>query len=207
MNHKNLSYLALGDSYTIGEGVPVNQTYPAQLVELLKAKKLDFNNPKIIAVTGWTTDELQQGIKAAAIQGETYDLVTLLIGVNNQYRGRSIDNYKEEFTGLLDQAIGFAKGNKSHVIVLSIPDWGVTEFARQQNVNKEKVAQEIDAFNQAQKEICQAKGISFLDITEAYRENGNLPENQAEDSLHPSGSIYRYWAEKLAGHIREEVKF
>ncbi len=207
MAEKTFTYLALGDSYTIGEGVKQNETYPAQLVELLAAKNLDFEAPKIIAVTGWTTDELQQGIKAAAIDGKTYDLVTLLIGVNNQYRGRSIDNYKEEFTNLLHQAIDFAGGHKNHVIVLSIPDWGVTEFAKQQNVNQEKVAEEIDAFNQAQKEICDTAGITFLDITTAYREQGNWPENQADDGLHPSGNIYSFWAEKLAVHIMGQVKF
>ncbi|GAB3660442.1 SGNH/GDSL hydrolase family protein [Echinicola sediminis] len=207
MNDKKLSYLALGDSYTIGEGVPQNETYPAQLVELLKEQKLDFESPEIIAVTGWTTDELQEGIRAANIEGNTYDLVTLLIGVNNQYRQRSVENYQKEFAGLLQQAIEFANRNKTRVKVLSIPDWGITEFASQQKVDKNKVAKEIDAFNDAQRQLCQSEGVFFLDITQDYRSRGYLPENLVADGLHPSGRIYRTWAEMLASLLEQQVTF
>ncbi|WP_226336345.1 SGNH/GDSL hydrolase family protein [Echinicola marina] len=205
MNNKKLNFLALGDSYTIGEGVKPNENYPHQLVSILE--EYNFSDPKIIATTGWTTDELQQGISAANIKESTYDLVTLLIGVNNQYRGRSVDNFKEEFTELLDQAIAFAGEDQTRVIIISIPDWGVTSFASQQNVDKQKVAKEITAYNTAKQEISISKGVHYLDITQEYRQIGSYPENQAEDGLHPSGRIYNSWAKRLADLIKEEVRF
>ncbi|WP_230981324.1 SGNH/GDSL hydrolase family protein [Echinicola salinicaeni] len=207
MNNKKLSYLALGDSYTIGEGVKPNENYPHQLVSILKEYEYDFASPKIIATTGWTTDELQNGINSANIEGNTYDLVTLLIGVNNQYRGRSVDNFKEEFTELLDQAIAFAGGDKSKVIIISIPDWGVTGFASQQNVDQQKVSEEITEYNTAKQQISHSKGVHYMDITQEYRQIGSYPENQAEDGLHPSGRIYSSWAERLADLIRKEIRF
>ncbi|WP_317173412.1 SGNH/GDSL hydrolase family protein [Echinicola arenosa] len=207
MNKNELTYLALGDSYTIGEGVQPSENYPHQLVSIMEQYEYDFDSPKIIATTGWTTDELQKGISAAKIEGNTYDLVTLLIGVNNQYRGRSVDNFKEEFSELLDQAIVFAGGDKTRVIVISIPDWGVTAFASQQNVDQQKVAEEITAYNTAKQQISHSKGVHYLDITQEYRQIGAYPENQAADGLHPSGRIYSSWAERLADLVREEIRF
>ena len=206
MDSDKMTYLALGDSYTIGEGVEAKDRYPHQAVEMLRQKNIHFSEPKIIATTGWTTDELKKGIQAADVNGKTYDLVTLLIGVNNQYRGRPVDNYRSEFRQLLEDAIAFAKGDKSHVVVLSIPDWGVTPFAVNRGSDQEKVASEIDQYNQAKKEITEEMGVTYIDITEHYRINGMKPESVVSDQLHPSGLIYQYWAEKLV-EIVEVMEF
>ncbi|GMQ27511.1 SGNH/GDSL hydrolase family protein [Algoriphagus confluentis] len=203
MELKTLSYLALGDSYTIGEGVEENERYPMQLVSRLNSLGGQyFFPPKIIAKTGWTVDELEAGIQAADTSPEGYDLVTLLIGVNNQYRGRPVEVYEKDFEAILQRAIAFARGKNDHVVVLSIPDWGVTGFAKARNTDQEKVAAEIDAYNAAKKAICSQYGVVFVDITDEYREIGGLPEMMAGDRLHPSGLVYTQWTEKLL----EEVK-
>jgi len=195
---KTLSYLALGDSYTIGEGVDVSDRYPMQLVqEWNKTAKIPFASPLIIAKTGWTVDELESGIQATPTAAEGYDLVTLLIGVNNQYRGRTVESYALDFENMLQRAIAFARGNKAHVIVLSIPDWGITPFATQKGVEPVQVAKAIDAYNRTKKEICEKHGIKFIDITVEYRVNGGLPEGVVEDQLHPSKLIYGQWMGKL----------
>ena len=195
---KSLTYLALGDSYTIGEGVNASDRYPMQLVqEWNKAAKKPFASPLIIAKTGWTVDELEAGIQATTIAAEGYDLVTLLIGVNNQYRGRTVESYTLDFEKMLQRAIAFARGNKAHVIVLSIPDWGVTPFAISKGVNPAQVAKQIDDYNEKKKEICEKYGIKFIDITVEYRVNGGLPEGVVEDQLHPSKLIYGQWMGKL----------
>ena len=195
---KTLSYLALGDSYTIGEGVDVSDRYPMQLVqEWNKTAKIPFASPLIIAKTGWTVDELKAGIQATPTAAEGYDLVTLLIGVNNQYRGRTVESYALDFENMLQRAIAFARGNKAHVIVLSIPDWGITPFATQKGVEPVQVAKAIDAYNRTKKEICEKHGIKFIDITVEYRVNGGLPEGVVEDQLHPSKLIYGQWMGKL----------
>lgn len=191
----NFSYLALGDSYTIGESVPATERFPAHLAALLHIPE-----PTIVAVTGWTTDELAQGIKAAQITG-TYNLVTLLIGVNNQYRGRSLEEYRVEFTDLLRQAIAFAGNRPGHVIVLSIPDWGVTPFAKGRN--RRQIADEIDAFNAANREIALAHHTQWLDITHFTREAATNASLVAEDGLHPSGKDYQRWAEALVPMIKK----
>ncbi|MDP3474142.1 MAG: SGNH/GDSL hydrolase family protein [Algoriphagus sp.] len=204
---QNLTYLALGDSYTIGEGVPENDRYPVQLVNTLaKSGKLNFSNPQIIAKTGWTVDELEAGIKAADTKSEGYDLVTLLIGVNNQYRGRPVEDFEKEFELMLNRAITFARGNTSHVMVLSIPDWGVTPFAVNRKSDQAKVEREIDAYNSAKKAICKMYGITFIDITEDYRTIGARPEMVVEDLLHPSGLVYQRWMEKLLKEVKK-IKF
>lgn len=188
------SYLALGDSYTIGEAVPANERFPAHL-----ASVLNISEPKIVAVTGWTTDELAAGIQAADIKG-TYDLVTLLIGVNNQYRGRSLEEYREQFTSLLKQAIAFAGNDASHVIVVSIPDWGATPFA--EGRDRALIAKEIDAFNAANKEIALAYKAQWVDITHFTREAAHDPALVAEDGLHPSGKDYKRWATAIAPLVK-----
>lgn len=202
MNSNKLTYLALGDSYTIGEGVEAKDRYPQQAVEKLKEIGFDFSNPKIIATTGWTTDELKKGIQTEGIQGEGYDLVTVLIGVNNQYRGRTIENYQIEFREILIDAINFAKGHKNNVVVFSIPDWGVTPFAIDKKINQQKVSQEIDQYNQAKKIITQEMGVAFIDITEHYRTEGMKSESLVSDQLHPSGLIYQSWAGQLATIVK-----
>lgn len=202
-----LTYLALGDSYTIGEGVDELDRYPVQLVhELNKIGKIPFETPQIIAKTGWTVDELDAGINASSIRSEGYDLVTLLIGVNNQYRGRPVADYEKEFETMLQRAIGFAKGKKDHVVVISIPDWGVTPFAISKKADQVKVAKEIDAYNAAKKSVCKRYGIAFIDITEDYRAIGSRPEMVVEDQLHPSGLVYSRWTEKLLREV-QQIKF
>ncbi|MCM0042381.1 MAG: SGNH/GDSL hydrolase family protein [Algoriphagus sp.] len=200
----SLSYLALGDSYTIGEGVGIEDRYPMQLVrEWNKVAKIPFTSPQIIAKTGWTVDELEAGIQATPTAADGYDLVTLLIGVNNQYRGRSVESFAVDFEKMLQRAIAFAKGDKSRVIVLSIPDWGVTPFAIQKGVDQDQVTKAINVYNQTKKEICEKQGIKFIDITDEYRVNGGFPEGIVEDQLHPSKLIYGQWTGKLLSALKK----
>jgi len=197
------SYLALGDSYTIGEQVPFNENFPNKTAELLRKEHIDCANPVVIATTGWTTDELAASIREHNIR-ETFDIVTLLIGVNNQYRGRSLENYRQEFEQLLLQSITFAKNNPSHVFVLSIPDWGVTPFA--DGRDRQKIAHEIDAYNAACKEISLAHHCHFIEISGSTRHNGQTKEYLAPDGLHPSEKEYAIWAERLANEVGQELK-
>jgi lysophospholipase L1-like esterase len=196
------TYLALGDSYTIGEGVLLEENFPSQTVALLiktlsPAEGTDsgYENPQIIAKTGWTTDELDIAIDAANIS-KTYDIVSLLIGVNNQYRGRSVSEYKTQFDHLLQRAIHFSGNKTKRVFVLSIPDWGVTPFADGQD--RQQIAAAIDAYNDTAKKICDQHQVVFIDITTSQRADGNKPEFLTADGLHPSGKEYAKWAEKLA---------
>jgi lysophospholipase L1-like esterase len=201
---KSLTYLALGDSYTIGEGVELSDRYPVQLVqEWNKTAKNQFASPLIIAKTGWTVDELEAGIQATPTAAEGYDLVTLLIGVNNQYRGRSVESYALDFEKMLQRAIAFARGNKAHVIVLSIPDWGVTPFAISKGVDPTQVANQIDDYNETKKAICTKNGVKYIDITAEYRIAGALPEGVVADELHPSSLIYKNWMEKLLLEVQK----
>lgn len=188
------TYLALGDSYTIGELVDENECFPAQLVKRLNEKGLNYAHPDIIATTGWTTDELKEGISKAKLK-EEYNLVSLLIGVNNQYRGYDIDIYKKEFRELLETAIKFAGGNKWNVFVVSIPDYGVTPFAKEKNPNK--IAKEIDLYNQINKEITRSYGVKYFDITPLSRKAKNDADFVASDSLHPSGKMYKLWVDEV----------
>ena len=202
MQTKNRTYLALGDSYTIGEGVEEKDRYPNQLIQRLNIETpFSWDEAEIIAKTGWTVDELESGIQEAKPSGKPYDLVTLLIGVNNQYRGRSVDSFRTEFEKILLQAIDFAGSVSDHVVVLSIPDWGVTPFASSQGANPKKVADEIDAYNLAKESICKKHGVKFIDITEEYRQIGGEAEMLAEDQLHPSGKVYEKWTQKLTAHL------
>lgn len=187
-------YLALGDSYTIGEGVLEAGRFPVQLAERLCADGVDVANPEILARTGWTTDELSGGIDAAGPVGP-YDLVTLLIGVNNQYRGRPLDEYREQFRMLLQRALGFAAGERRHVIVISIPDWGVTPFAADRD--RAAIAREIDAFNDVNREEADREGVRYVDITPVSRRAAAEPNLVADDGLHPSAAMYRLWVELL----------
>jgi lysophospholipase L1-like esterase len=197
------SYLALGDSYTIGEQVPGKENFPHQAVEMLRKQHIDVADPVIIATTGWTTDELAASIREHNLK-ETFSFVTLLIGVNNQYRGRSVENYRDEFLQLLNTAIAYAGGHAEHVIVLSIPDWGATPFA--EGRDRHKIATEIDAYNAACKEIALAHKCKFIEITESTRQNGQKPEYLAADGLHPSGKEYGIWAGRLAAEVVQALK-
>lgn len=181
----------------------MHDNFPFQTAALLKKEGLQVADPVIIATTGWTTDELGAAIRERNLQ-ETFSFVTLLIGVNNQYRGRDLENYKEEYTQLLDQAIRFANGHTQNVFVLSTPDWGVTPFA--EGKDRQKVAQEIDAYNKAEQEITEAHKCHYIYITDSTRKNGTTSEYLAEDGLHPSGKEYRVWAERLATEIAKVLK-
>lgn len=195
---KPLTYLALGDSYTIGEGVDEKDRYPVQLVHALnKSGKFNFSPPQIIAKTGWTVDELEAGINASETSSEGYDLVSLSIGVNNQYRGKSVAEFEKEFEAMLQRAIGFARGKKDHVIVISIPDWGVTPFAVNRGSDQAKVSREIDSYNAAKATVCSKYGIAFVEITADYRKIGSKPKMVVEDQLHPSRLVYARWTEKV----------
>jgi lysophospholipase L1-like esterase len=186
----SLRYLALGDSYTIGESVDPSLRYPVQIADSLIERGYSVETPQIIAVTGWTTGDLKAGIKAANPQG-SYDLVSLLIGVNNQYRGMDINIYRTEFGELIDQSISFAGNDTGRVIVLSIPDWGVTPFASGRD--REKIAGEIDQYNAINREITLSKGIVWIDVTAVSRLAENDRTLIAGDGLHPSGKMYTEW--------------
>jgi len=188
-----LRYLALGDSYTIGEGVAAEGRWPHQLAAALRTRGIPLDDPHTIATTGWTTDELDAGIDADARHGP-FDFVSLLIGVNDQYRGRPLDDYRPRFESLLQRALGFAGGRAQRVLVLSIPDWGVTPFA--QDRDRALIASELDAYNAAAARICAMQGVAFVDITGLSRDHGHDPAMLAEDGLHPSAAMYRLWAER-----------
>jgi lysophospholipase L1-like esterase len=197
---KKHTFLALGDSYTIGESVAESERWPMQFIELMKSAGKDFETPEIVAKTGWTTDELSRAIADANPKGP-YDMVSLLIGVNNQYRNYSPQLYKKEFILLLEQAISFAGNNANHVVVLSIPDWGVTPFAEGRDISK--IALEIDHFNSINREIAGAYGVTYIDITPHSRSVESETNLVAEDKLHPSGSMYSYWAKRVFDEMKD----
>jgi lysophospholipase L1-like esterase len=196
--------LCLGDSYTIGEAVEEAERFPMQTVALLKARGIFFEKPLIIARTGWTTDELAAAIKEAELKHK-FDFVTLLIGVNNQYRGRDTANYRSEFRELLSTAIDYAGVKPSHVFVLSIPDWGVTPFGAKDKRREAQIEKEIDLFNSINKEETLQAKAHHIDITPASRKAKNDAALLAGDGLHPSGKMYREWAEKLGKDIEREI--
>ncbi|RJP51643.1 MAG: SGNH/GDSL hydrolase family protein [Anaerolineaceae bacterium] len=186
-------FLALGDSYTIGEGVPEPERWPNQLEERLRARGYSVD-VSTIARTGWTTGELLEAMRATPPTGR-YGLVSLLIGVNNQYRGLSLDAYRAEFSRLLDGAIQLADGKPRSVIVLSIPDWSVTPFAAGRDYSQ--ISAQIDAFNAVNREISQQADVHYVDVTPASRLASGDPSLLASDQLHPSGRMYSHWAELI----------
>ncbi|MGB4845388.1 MAG: GDSL-type esterase/lipase family protein [Ferruginibacter sp.] len=198
----NYTYLALGDSYTIGEQVPFAENFPNQVVQLLRKAGFAFYASEIIAKTGWTTDELSNAIESTATL-ENYDIVSLLIGVNNQYRGRSANEFKIEFEHLLQKAIQFAGNKPYRVFVLSIPDWGVTPFA--EGRDRKQVAEEIDAYNYICESSAKEFQANYIDITASQRADGNKTEFLAADGLHTSGREYTKWALKLTDAILKEM--
>ena len=200
---KTYSYLALGDSYTIGQSVLSSENFPNQTVQLLNQQNYNFKSPEILATTGWTTDELQNNINKYTFT-PCYDIVTLLICENNQYRIRSVENYKPDFESLLKQAIQFAGEKADHVFVLSIPDWGVTPFATGRN--RDQISKEIDLYNTANKTIAEKYKVAYIDITPGTREVPNDPTLVAADGLHPSAKDYRRWAVKLADKIKSRLQ-
>lgn len=228
-SRQTIRYLALGDSYTIGESVSENERWPVQLAERIKtspqiAAQLERDEGSfehsshftqsnretkggieltIIARTGWTTNELWQGIEQASL-ASPYDLVSLLIGVNNQYRGRPLEEYREQFRFLLSKAITYAGDDPKKVFVVSIPDWGVTPFAAGRDSTK--IAAEIDAFNAVNHEEAEAAGVAYIDITPYSRAAGNDQSLIAPDGLHPSGKMYAGWVELILPIALEALK-
>jgi lysophospholipase L1-like esterase len=197
-----VSFLALGDSYTIGEGVADDGRWPVQLVARLREHGLDVAAPRIVATTGWTTDELSAAMDAAKLHGK-YGLVTLLIGVNNQYRGRASAEYREQFLALLRRAVALA-GDSRRVVVVSIPDWGVTAFAGDRD--RAGIGREIDAFNAIARDETIRAHARWVDITPASREAGAKPGMLVDDGLHPSARQYASWVGKILPEAQAAVR-
>ncbi|HEY6977837.1 MAG TPA: SGNH/GDSL hydrolase family protein [Chitinophagaceae bacterium] len=198
MTKHYFTYLALGDSYTIGEAVPLHESFPYRVVQLLRNKSLHIHAPEVVAGTGWTTLELAEHILHAKFS-ESYDFVTLLIGVNNQYRSLNSEDYKNDFEFLLKKALHFANDKNDHVIVLSIPDYSITPFAKEKD--SKKIAEEIDILNNINAAIAKQNKVNYININESVREAVNDESLIAEDGLHPSGKEYAKWAEQIAEHI------
>lgn len=190
-----LHYLALGDSYTIGQSVPPSERFPVQTAVMLQRTRRRVLPPEIIATTGWTTGNLLARLAAQPPLRQQYDAVTLLIGVNNQYQRRSQDEYRNQFTQLLEQSIQLAGGKPGKVMVLSIPDYSVTPFAAGSNTTL--IAAQIDSFNRINRQITEQYRARYLDITPASRQAVIFPSLIASDGLHPSGEAYRQWAQLL----------
>lgn len=204
-NVNTYSYLALGDSYTIGESVPLSSSFPYQLVNALRLDSLNVGDPKIVARTGWTTDDLIGAIKADSFNPK-YNVVTLLIGVNNQYRNYDIATYRKEFKELLQTAIHFAGGTEENVFVISIPDWGVTPFGQNSGRSVAQIAKEIDAYNAINKEETIKTKAVYLDITPISREASTNRSLIASDGLHPSVSMYKRWVDSLAPLVKIKLE-
>lgn len=198
----HLSYLALGDSYTIGEAVPAAGRWPQQLVLQLRRHGVAIDDPQIIAVTGWTTDELVAGMDATK-PVPPYDLVTLQIGVNNQYRNRAAGPYRGEFRNLLQRAIGLAAGRASHVVVVSIPDWGVTRFGRNDPRGIATIGAELDVYNAVARDETGRAGARWVDVTGISRRHAGLV---ADDGLHPAAAQYALWVAAIEPVARAAVR-
>ena len=189
-------YLALGDSYTIGEGVAAPERWPNQLAVMLHKNGVDVGEPEIVAKTGWTTDELSAAMDAHTFS-PPYRLVTLLIGVNNQYRGRDLDNYRVEFKKLLERAIDLAGKDPTKVVVVSIPDWGVTRFGQGSGRDTAEIARQLDAYNAANAQIAKMLHCGYVDVTTVSRQVGNQAAMLVSDGLHPSPKMYTAWSERI----------
>ena len=198
-----VTYLALGDSYTIGSSVTAVESFPLQTAQLLKQQNFNMTVPEIIATNGWTTVNLLNALNTGPPGKKSYNIVTLLIGVNNQYQGGSLESYKTDFITLLTKAIVYAGNVKNHVFVLSIPDYSVTPFAS--GSDRQKIAHEIDMFNAANKLISLNAGVHYIDVTPISREAQNDPSLLARDGLHPSGSQYKKWTDLLVPAILNEI--
>ena len=196
------TYLALGDSYTIGEGVAAQERWPVQLVSALRTKGRVFSDPVVIAKTGWRTDDLQAAIDKAQLK-HGFDLVSLSIGVNNQYQGKSLDQYAVEFEDLLRTAIALAKGVNGNVLVVSIPDYGYTPFGRHKQA---EITQALDQFNAINAGITEKYGVMYFNITDISRLGLAQADLLAADGLHPSGKMYALWVARMASGLLERGK-
>jgi lysophospholipase L1-like esterase len=190
--------LSLGDSYTIGESVLPSARWPVQLAVALRKRGLHVADPVIVARTGWTASELQAGIQQADLQAE-YDLVTLLIGVNNQYRGEELAKYRIQLRSLLQKSISFTGGKPGRVVVISIPDWGVTPFA--EGLDRDRIRDKIDEYNEANRQEAEAVGAAYVDITPDSRRAAQVPDLIASDGLHPSAEMYASWVDLMLPEI------
>jgi acyl-CoA thioesterase-1 len=198
-----LKYLALGDSYTIGQSVGASDTYPQQLVNALNEAGAHFEKPRIIAQTGWTTADLQRAMDHADLNDAQFDLVSLLIGVNNEFQGKSLAAYETEFTTLLQRAIRLAHNDPRKVFVLSIPDYGFTPFGEEQ---RSYVSPRIDQFNAAAARITESLHVAWFDITPVSRTGLDQPELGARDGLHPSAQMYAQWVAQILPEVRKIVR-
>lgn len=196
------SFLALGDSYTIGESVPQEKRWPVQLVEQLNERGFKVAPPKIVAKTGWTTEDLNREIQREVDVQRDFDLVSILIGVNNQYQGKSITEYEEELNETFRKAINHSKRLEKGVFAVSIPDYGVTPFGQ---ANAEEIAAEIDAFNAVFKKVAEEHNVDFYNITPISRRAADNPELIANDNLHPSGLMYQYWVEEIIDEVATKL--
>ena len=184
------NYLALGDSYTIGEGVAVSARWPVQLTASLRQRNIALSEPRIIAQTGWTTTDLDAALELADPPGP-YQLVTLLIGVNNQFQGLSPGDYREDLTRLIERAIELASGQPQRLLIVSIPDWSVMPFAI--GLNRQRIAAEIDRLNRIKREAAARAGVRYIDVTGISRQAAHDMALIADDDLHPSGKMYALW--------------
>jgi lysophospholipase L1-like esterase len=201
-----IKYLALGDSYTIGEGEKTENSYPMQVVKLLEREGFSFSSTKIIARTGWTSGELLEAVEKENILPDAFDFASLLIGVNNQYKGQPLEQFKADLVTLIEIMLPFVGNQKGNLVLISIPDWGVTSFGQSGIRPTDQIAKEIDAYNEVVRQQAVAYGLPFIDITNSYRSNGGISENMVADGLHPSRFIYRDWAFFISEKIKESVK-
>lgn len=198
-----IRFLALGDSYTIGQSVPAQMRWPVQMLDSLELRGFEADTLRIIATTGWRTDNLINAIRNKDLELENYNLVSLLIGVNNQYQNRPFSQYVTEFPALLDSAIRYAGGNSSKVFVVSIPDYAYTPFG--QNQDPEEITMELDEYNAYNRSIAEAYGVTYFDITPISRMGLDIPAYVASDGLHPSGLQYTKWVELMLEYIDEQI--
>ena len=203
--NSEVRFLALGDSYTIGEGVSPADRWPTRLAATMRARGIPIGEPMVIARTGWTTDELSAAIDETNPRGP-FDVVTLLIGVNNQYRGRSVEEYRVQFRALLGRAVAFAAERADRVVVVSIPDWGVTPFAAQSGHSSQTIAREIEGFNAAARDEAAAIGAQFIDVIEASRRASSESDMTAVDGLHPSARMHEIWTRLILPAALEAVQ-
>ena len=198
----NYTYLALGDSYTIGESVIETERWPVQLAEQLRDRNYKVAPPKIIAKTGWTTGDLIRGIENELSVQRDFDLVSILIGVNNQYQGKLITEYEEDLRSIFRRAINHSKTGEKGVFAVSIPDYGYTPFG---SSNQEEISAEIDRFNEVFKRVADEFGVPFYNITPISRNAANNPDLVASDGLHPSGLMYKYWVDQIVNQVAEKL--
>jgi lysophospholipase L1-like esterase len=196
------SLLCLGDSYTVGEGLPLHQSFPYQTVQMLRKEGLSFHAPEIVAQTGWTTFELAEHLIHHSFE-EQYDFVTLLIGVNNQYRELSVDDFAEDFEYLIKKAISFCAAGAKQILAISIPDWGVTSFAKDKDAGD--IADSIDSHNSTASLLAAKYNVAWLDITTDYRKMGGEAEMLVGDGLHPSAKVYELWASGVRDFIVRKI--